>query len=183
MEDPQNLTIIHYPDPRLRERSRPVDRIDNAIHALADRMKELVVEANGIGLAAPQLGVPLRLFVSRHNPDLDGTTTYINPKLTDGHGQEVMEEGCLSIPEVRGDVSRSKSITISYTNLDGEKCSLIGEDLLARVWQHEFDHLNGVLILDRMGSVDKIRNRRLIKDLEETFRARAARSGRSAGGR
>lgn len=171
MVDLDDLSIICYPDPRLRRRSRPVETIDDQVIALAERMKELTLEANGLGLAAPQTGRNLRMFIGREGEEGREFEVYINPVLHEGEGQSTREEGCLSLPDIRGDVFRPQTITIEYTNLQGQRRTRTDNDMQARMWQHENDHLNGVLIIDRFGPLDKLRFRRALKALEKEFAA------------
>lgn len=180
MEDVENLEIISYPDPRLRVESAAPGEVDDFVVALAERMKQLTLEANGLGLAASQTGVNLRLFIGREADDVRDFEVYVNPVLRDGDGDAVLEEGCLSLPDIRGEIFRPKTITIEYTTLAGEKRVRTDDGLQARMWQHENDHLNGVLILDRFGPMDKLRNRRLIKALEKRH---SSRRSRPSGGR
>lgn len=136
--------------------------------------------AEGIGLAAPQVGLSWRMFVidipadtgrskaQAGFPDSSGgRKAYINPVISDpGGGSEPYEEGCLSLPDIRGDVLRPPIVTIEATDLAGNVFRETGSGLLARCWQHEMDHLDGVLILDRMSPTQLLKNRRAIRDLE-----------------
>ncbi|GIK19008.1 MAG: peptide deformylase [Leptolyngbya sp. PLA2] len=177
--DPASLDILHYPDPSLRAKAEPIVDITDEVRRVASRMIELMRLAEGIGLAAPQVGLPWRLFVC-HVPALDGRspdsdpagatpqpTVYVNPVLSNPSGPvEPADEGCLSIPDVVGRVLRPPIITISALDLEGRPFTRTAQGLLARCWQHECDHLDGILILDRMAQMDRIRNRRLIRELE-----------------
>jgi peptide deformylase len=144
-------------------------------------MIELMRESKGIGLAAPQVGLSWRMFVVEIDPESkrakakgDGPPTatrgpevYINPRLSQpASSVEAGEEGCLSIPGVYGDVLRPPTISITATALDGKEFTTTGSGLLARCWQHEYDHLDGVLILDRMIAPHRVRNRLAVRDLE-----------------
>jgi len=175
--DPAQLHILRYPDPALRRKAAPIDTVDEAVRAVARRMIELMHEAEGVGLAAPQVGVPWRLFVTQppedvrdHEPFGPGRV-YINPALDIVSKElEVREEGCLSLPNIRVDVRRPSAVTITAQDLEGRTFSETRDDLMARVWQHEFDHLNGVLIIDRMSPMDRIARRKDIRDLERASR-------------
>ncbi len=171
--DPQKLKIVYYPDPVLRKVAAPIEEIDDSWAKIAEKMCELMREAEGVGLAAPQVGLSKRMFVANWTGDSADDLVFINPELKDA-ADEVgpYEEGCLSIPEVRGEVRRPLGITIEAQNLMGERFTMTSDELPARIWQHEYDHLEGVLILDRMGPMEKLANRRLIKDLEKRFRDR-----------
>lgn len=168
--DLPNLTIVNYPDPRLRIKAAPIERLDQHVAALARRMFELMRASKGVGLAAPQVGVPLRLFVMNHTDDPKNDTVVINPEILDGVQIRESEEGCLSIPDVRVNVRRPSRCRLVAQNLKGERIELDGDDLPARVWQHETDHLNGVLIIDRMSPTDKIAVRKKLKNLEDKFK-------------
>jgi len=164
------LRVIHYPDARLKQVCAPIDKVDDTVRALATRMLELMRVEDGIGLAAPQVGVLQRLFVcSVPGTDKDGKKrdlVFVNPVLQDFEGEDVAEEGCLSIPDVLVRVRRPTACTITGLDLEGNPIALRGTDLLARCWQHECDHLDGRLITDRMSEMDRIANRKALKRLE-----------------
>jgi peptide deformylase len=178
--DPESLMIVHHPEPVLRQRAKAVEAVTDHVRAVARRMIELMGEANGIGLAAPQVGLSWRMFIC-HVPAVEGERVLnadpaqatevpmvcINPVLSEPARDMVpYEEGCLSLPEIRGDVRRPSEITITALGLDGKKFTLRGAGLLARCWQHEVDHLDGVLIIDKMSPIHRMRNRQAIKALE-----------------
>ena len=168
----ESLKILQYPDPRLKRAADQVSTFDDRLKALSQKMLELMREAKGVGLAAPQVGENLRLFVMNPTGGPDDDRIYVNPVLTDPmRGEEEAEEGCLSLPEIHVDILRSKSMRIDALDLEGKPLSDIQEGFVARVWQHEVDHLNGVLILDRMGPVAKMACRRVLKELEEKYAA------------
>jgi peptide deformylase len=181
--DPSTLAIVQYPDPALRRRGQPIGQITDEVRVVAGRMIELMFQAEGIGLAAPQVGLPWRLFVA-HIPATDGRsvesnpptatkapTVYINPTLSEPRGEIVpYEEGCLSLPDIRGDVLRPETITITATDLEGRQFTQSGTGLLARCWQHEIDHLDGVLIIDRMTQMSRLKNRAAVRTLEREAR-------------
>jgi len=169
--DPAALRIIHYPDPRLREPAAPVATFDEALTRVAERMFELMRLDRGVGLAAPQVGLPIRLFVMNPTEDRKDDLAFVNPVISETEGSREDEEGCLSIPEVRVQMRRAVRCRIDALDLAGNPIAFVGEDLLARIWQHETDHLNGVLIIDRMGPGDKIATRRQLKELEARFTA------------
>lgn len=161
------LTIRIYPDPVLRKKSQPVTAFDERLAALARRMLELMREARGVGLAAPQVGLPIRLFVMNPTGKEGDDQVYLNPELLDPQGGKEDEEGCLSIPDVRVQVRRATRIRLRAQDLGGKPVELDGEQFIARIWQHETDHLNGVLILDRMGPGDKLATRKALRELEQ----------------
>lgn len=180
--DPALLTIRVYPDPALREKARDVEVVTDDVRAVAERMIELMYESEGIGLAATQVGLPWRMFVC-HVPPVpeDGRVlgaepmlaqpepeVYINPVLSRMEGDlEPYEEGCLSLPEIRGDVRRPPIISIEATDLNGNRFTQRGAGLLARCWQHEYDHLDGVLIIDRMTPMSRLKNKSRVRELEK----------------
>ncbi|MBX3367103.1 MAG: peptide deformylase [Phycisphaeraceae bacterium] len=179
--DPETLSIVNYPADVLRRRATEITSITDEVRHVARRMISLMHEAEGIGLAAPQVGLSWRMFVA-HVPEdpEDGRsaaatpvtatlspTVYINPVLSEPEGiVEPYDEGCLSLPNISGEVLRPPRITITALDLEGRQFSVRAEGLLARCWQHEADHLDGVLILDRMSQLSRLRARRAIKDLE-----------------
>ena len=141
--------VRKFGDPVLRTRARPVEQIDDALRAEIARMGELMHDALGVGLAAPQLGVLHRLLVYRVQPQAP-VSALINPEIEwRGGEEEIAEEGCLSLPSVLVEVERPVHIRVRGVNEDGEKVVVEASGLEARVIQHEVDHLDGVLILDR----------------------------------
>lgn len=147
--------IVLYGHPVLRIKTQPVNGFDVGLKSLVEDMIETMYEAEGIGLAAPQVGESLSLCVVNNGLIEDGAEpkAYVNPVILEESGSCAIEEGCLSIPDIREDVVRPEFIQIKYTDLDGieheEKC----DGMLARVLQHEIDHLNGVLFVDRISSI------------------------------
>jgi peptide deformylase len=174
------LRIVKYPDPALRRRAAPVKEVTPDVRDVALRMIELMREAEGIGLAAPQVGLPWRLFVTHvppaedRSPESNPVTAtaspriYINPVLSSPVGPpDPFDEGCLSLPDITGEVLRPPVITITALDLEGREFSQTGAGLLARCWQHELDHLDGVLIIDRMTQMSRLKNRSALRDLEK----------------
>lgn len=173
------LGLVHYPDPVLRERAAPIPAVTDEVRAVAARMFEIMRRHEGIGLAAPQVGLAWRMFVTQvpggEDPEAPADppesrlepTVYINPVISDPAGKAVSySEGCLSLPEIRGEVMRPPIVTITALDLEGKAFTLRGGGLLARCWQHELDHLDGVLIIDRMSQMSRMKNRAAIRDLE-----------------
>lgn len=167
--DWKKLKVIHYPDPRLRGRCKPVTEFNADLAVLAERMIELMHEHKGVGLAAAQVGVPLRIFVANPTDDRKNDRVYVNPELFDLEGAKEAEEGCLSIPDVHIIVRRPLRARIKAQDVTGAAFERAAEDFEARVWQHETDHLNGVLIIDKMGPSDRIASKKKLKELEEEF--------------
>jgi peptide deformylase len=164
------LKIIHYPDPRLKKPSVRVTDFGPALAELAAEMFNLMRENKGVGLAAPQVGRNIRLFVMNATGKPEDDRVYVNPTLSEAEGDEEGEEGCLSIPELRVNIFRSKRLRIQALDLAGSPVDHTEDGYPARIWQHETDHLNGVLISDRMGAVAKISHRGLLRDLEAKFK-------------
>ncbi len=167
---PEDLKIIYYPDPRLKKISAAVTEFDDALRELSAQLFEIMRKEKGVGLAAPQVGRNIRLFVMNATGEPQDDRVYVNPQLTDAEGDEEGEEGCLSIPELRVKVARSKSVRMSAVDLQGNPIEQTADAFVARIWQHEMDHLNGVLLTDRMGPVAKIANRALLKELEDRYK-------------
>src|SRR3954465_11849143 len=159
----EELKILQYPDPRLRKISTPVERFDDRLKALVTRMFDLMREYKGVGLAAPQVGENIRLFVMNPTGEPGDDRVYINPELSEPDGgDEEGEEGCLSLPDIRADIARTKTMRIDAQDLEGNRFTQKETGYIARIWQHEFDHLNGTLITDRMGAVAKMGARRVL---------------------
>ena len=163
------LKIIYWPDPRLLKMSKPVETFDANLRELVQRMFVLMRDAKGVGLAAPQVGQNIRLFIMNHTGQPEEDRVYVNPVLTNADGEEDGEEGCLSLPNIHVNITRNRSIHISARDLDGK---LIEEDAagyIARIWQHEYDHLNGTLLTDRMGPVARMANRKILSELKSDY--------------
>lgn len=185
--DPAKLRIELYPTEVLKAKAPAVDLsagVDEQLRAIALRMIDLMHGAQGIGLAAPQVGISQRLFVAHVPPDPEGEPddpdlpsacaepqVFINPEITEfSKDLEPYDEGCLSLPGITGEVNRPSTVTIRAHNLDGEEVTLRATGLLARCWQHELDHLDGVLILDKMTQMSRLKNRARIKSMEKAAR-------------
>lgn len=144
------LPIRVFGDPVLRERARPVERFDGALRRLAADMIQTMKEAPGVGLAAPQVGRALRLIVFDLGEEEDGSQALANPVLRDEWGEQVGEEGCLSVPGLYYPVRRYLRVQAEGYDLDGHEVGMEASELLSRILQHEVDHLNGVLFIDRL---------------------------------
>lgn len=145
-------TILRYPDKRLRNKAEPVGVVDDAVRQLCDDMAETMYAAPGVGLAAPQIGVSKRIFVI----DIAGEgepsqlRTFINPEIVAREGEAVWEEGCLSFPGIHEEIERAAKVTVRALDLQGNPFELQAEGLLAIAVQHEHDHLEGALMVDRV---------------------------------
>lgn len=144
------LEIRRAGDPVLKEKAKPVAKINKMVRALIDNMVQTMNEADGVGLAAPQVGVSLRVIVIDVG---DGLIELINPEIVESDGCETSTEGCLSIPGMFGEVERFTSVTVQGMDRHGNPVNIKGTELLARALQHEIDHLEGVLFIERAKSV------------------------------
>ncbi len=150
-------TILHYPDPRLRQKGLPIERVTLELERLIDDMAETMYAAPGVGLAATQIGEQYRLFLIDVAADDEPSNliVFINPAITVKEGEQCGPEGCLSFPGVSEDVKRAAKITVRALDRKGQTFELEAEGLLAVAVQHENDHLDGVLMIDRMGLLKK----------------------------
>ncbi len=148
------LDIRRAGDPVLKEKAKPVSKITKAVRTLLDNMSQTMQDADGVGLAAPQVGVSLRVIVIDVG---EGLIELINPEIIESEGCETSTEGCLSIPGMYGDVERFTSVTVQGLDRQGNVATVRGTGLLARALQHEIDHLEGVLFIERAQSLYKER--------------------------
>lgn len=160
------MQIVTHPHPTLRHESKTIKRVDAALRTIVDEMFELMYQAKGIGLAANQVNLPIRLFVVNldSDPEHGEQMVFINPVISRPRGNEEAEEGCLSIPQVYALVKRPKQVRVNAFNLKGEELEADVDGLLARVIQHETDHLDGVMFTDR---VTETARANIIDELEE----------------
>lgn len=167
------MKIVHYPHPALRHPAKPVSCIDKDLRLSIGHMMELMYDAKGLGLAAPQVALPFQLLVMNVTGDSkkpESEEVYLNPRIVERKGTVEDEEGCLSFPGLYQKIRRSKSIKIQAYDLKGQLVEKVVADLEARAWQHEIDHLNGVLFIDMMGPIAKLTSRSAIKNFEREFR-------------
>lgn len=171
------LELVEYPHPALLRRARPLARIDDAVHDAVEQMFEIMYQAGGIGLAATQVALPYRLFVVNveARPDAGEELVFINPTLSRPRGNAVQEEGCLSLPGLRMDVRRPERIVVKAWSLTGEPFEADLDGLLARVVQHEFDHLEGRLFTDRLPDAAALEARRSLDTFREVFAGKQSR--------
>jgi peptide deformylase len=172
--DPQSLSIITFPHPTLRYVAKPIRRVDSSLKLIAARMFELMYEHRGVGLAATQIDLPIRMFVMNSAGQLgEGTEqVVINPVVSRARGNEEAEEGCLSLPNIHGNVIRAKSIHLNGFDLQGQEIDVDLTGYEARIVLHENDHLDGTLFIDRLreGSISDIEME--LDALETDFRSR-----------
>ena len=165
------LTILEFPDPRLRKKAVPVDVVDDALRTLIDDMFETMYAAPGIGLAATQVDVHRRLLVADVTADKDDPHVFINPEIIEKDGVTTTEEGCLSVPGYFEEVKRAEHIRVRYLDREGRDCEGEFEGLLAVCVQHEIDHLDGKLFVDYLSEAKRSRIR---KKLEKERRHQGA---------
>ncbi|MCR4291310.1 MAG: peptide deformylase [Candidatus Kuenenia sp.] len=169
------MNIVTYPATVLRQKAKPLSEINADVYKKAEKMVELMHHAHGIGLAAPQVGWSVRLFViDVVGNDVVGNNVddkvFINPSIMEEAGETSKEEGCLSFPGILGKVIRTRKIKVCAYNLNGQKIEVVLEDLLARAWQHELDHLNGCLFIDRMSPASRLAASQQLKELERSYK-------------
>jgi peptide deformylase len=165
--DVDKCKITYYPAAVLRGAAKPVEKIDDSIRRLVERMTDIMIEHRGIGLAAPQAGLPLRLFIVSLDVSRENVRVYINPTVTPGGDPEELEEGCLSVPGVWTKVRRYQKATVTATDLDSHEFTEEAEGMYARCLQHEYDHIEGRTIVNRMSTTARIAHRRQLKKLAE----------------
>jgi len=165
-----NLTILHFPDERLRTVAKPVEQVDDNLRALIDDMFETMYDAPGIGLAATQVNVHQRLIVIDVSEEKNEPLVLINPEILEKTGVEEMDEGCLSVPGIYEKVQRADRIKVRALDRHGEPFELETDGLLAVCIQHEIDHLDGKLFVDYLSSLKRQRIRKkLEKQLRQTM--------------
>ena len=167
------MKIVHYPHPALRHPAKPVSSIDKKLHLQIGEMMGLMYEAKGLGLAAPQVALPFQLLVMNITGDPtkpESEEVFLNPTIVERRGIVDDEEGCLSFPGLYQKIRRAKTIKIHAYDLKGQTVERVVSDLEARAWQHEIDHLNGILFIDKMGPIAKLTSRSSVKNFEREFR-------------
>jgi peptide deformylase len=166
--------LVILPDPVLRQISRPVERVDDALRRFADDMLETMYDAPGIGLAAIQVGEPLRMLVIdlAKEDEPKAPHLFINPEIVArGDGASVYEEGCLSIPDYYAEVERPDTVTVTYLDRDGREQTVEADGLMATCLQHEIDHLNGVLFIDH---ISKLKRDMVVRKFRKLSKGNAA---------
>jgi len=167
------MKIVKYPHPALRVQAKPVLPIDKEIQLAAGHMLELMYASEGLGLAAPQIALEHRLLVMNFAGDPEQKeveVVAINPVIIDSKGAISDREGCLSFPGLYQSVRRFKTVTVQAYNLKGQALEITATDLPSRLWQHEVDHLLGVLFIDKMGPIARLSSRSYIRSFEKDFR-------------
>ena len=174
VSDATTLQIVHYPHPTLRWKSKPVKRVDSNLRNIVRRMFDLMYAARGVGLAANQVDLPLRFFIINleGEPGKGDEMVFINPTVSRPKSPEEAEEGCLSLPELCGPVTRPKRIRVNAFGLDGKEIAEEIDGLLARVVQHERDHLDGIVFPDRMSTTGRMSIGPTLAEFETEFSSR-----------
>lgn len=168
-------TILHYPDKRLRNKAEPVREITPEIRALVEDMAETMYAAPGVGLAAPQVGASLRIFVIDVAPsDMPSDLrVFLNPEIVSREGVVIWEEGCLSFPGIHEEIERAESVTVRAMGIDGKTFELSAQGLLAIAIQHEYDHLDGTLMIDHLSLLKRRMMDREMRKRQSGQQARA----------
>ena len=169
MIDIEKCKITHYPAEVLKTKALPITDINDNIRKLVEKMTDIMIEEKGVGLAGPQAGVALQIFIISLDTTRESVRVYINPTVTASGPTESIEEGCLSIPGVHTNIIRYKNCSVTATDLEGNTFSEDAEGLYARALQHEYDHICGTTIAERMSSVGKIAHRRQLKKLQKKY--------------
>src|SRR5207248_6518358 len=167
------MKIVHYPHPALRHPGKPVLTIDKDLRLQIGQMMDCMYEAKGLGLAAPQVALPFQLLVMNVTGDPnqpEREEVFLNPTIVERKGSIDDEEGCLSFPGLYQKIRRAKTIKVQAYNLKGQPVEKVVSDLEARAWQHEIDHLNGVLFIDKMGVLARLSARSSVKSFESEFK-------------
>jgi peptide deformylase len=155
-----------YPDPILRKKAQPIENIDGKVKDIADRMEEVMYANKGIGLAAPQIGILSQIIVVNFG---EGLRALINPEIIGGEGESVMEEGCLSLPTIEVPVKRMEKVFVRGRNLEGKEVNLELFGFPSRVYQHEIDHLNGILIIHHISRLKReLLVKKMLKDIKHS---------------
>jgi peptide deformylase len=165
------VQLVYYPHPTLRYKSKPLRRVDNELKKIVRRMFEIMYEHKGVGLAANQVDLPYRFFIINleGDPAKAEEFVFINPVISRRHGTTENEEGCLSFPDIYAPVKRSEKVVISAFNLAGEEMNYELTGMFARAVQHEYDHLDGVMFIDRLSPAALMSIKEALSDLESVF--------------
>jgi peptide deformylase len=167
MIDIEKCQITHYPAEVLAKRAEPVGEINDNIRALVEKMTDIMLKNRGVGLAAPQVGVSLRLFIISLDGSRENVRAFINPTVTPTGDLGSAEEGCLSVPGIYTKIRRYKKCKVTATDLNGNEFTEEADGLYAKALQHEHDHIEGMTVVNRMGQTARIAHRRQLKKLTE----------------
>ncbi|MCZ6690957.1 MAG: peptide deformylase [Planctomycetota bacterium] len=166
------MEILKYPDPFLRTRTKKLEQITNGVIERVREMFETMYKAHGVGLAATQIGWDARVFIKNITGKPEGEEVHINPVIVEKSGDYADEEGCLSLPSLRGKIERSEEVLLRSMGIDGEAQEVRHKNLAARAVQHEIDHLDGMLFIHRLRPADRVLMRGALRDLERKYKAR-----------
>lgn len=166
------MNIITYPNPILRKKAQPLTEINKEVYQKVEEMMELMYQADGVGLAAPQVGWSARLFIIDVNGDRYEDKVFINPTILEEAGELNKEEGCLSLPGITSKVIRAQKIKARAYNLKGQKIEIEVDGLAARAWQHEMDHLNGTLFIDKISPASRLAISHQLKEFERSYKGK-----------
>ena len=162
------MELVTYPHPALKKKTRPVGEVDDDVQARIDEMFDIMHESGGVGLAAPQVAWSVRLLVLNPSEDREQDEVLINPKIVKRRGKVLGEEGCLSFPGIYVQVERAREVDVEFTDRTGARRTETRADFMARIIQHEMDHLDNILLVHRMSPADRLKFKR---DLEEMARS------------
>lgn len=167
------VKIVNYPHPALRYPAQPVKLIDSEVRKVVDALRDLMYQNEGLGLAAPQIAVPLQIFIMNpagNKDERDEERVFINPVISEREGTDEREEGCLSFPDLYQKVRRPKKVRVQAFDADGNTIDLRLDELPARIVQHETDHLHGKLFIDYFSTISKLASRGTLAEFESTFK-------------
>ena len=171
------LSLVEYPHPALFRKAKPLLRIDHGVRDAVEQMFEIMYDSHGVGLAANQVALPYRMFVVNPtgDPDSGEELAFLNPTLSRPRGTAIQEEGCLSLPGLRADVRRPQRVIIEAWDLNGQPIRIDLDGFLARVVQHEFDHLEGRLFTDRLPDAASLEVKGDLELLQDIYRGKQSR--------
>src|SRR5262245_12309631 len=171
-----DLTL--YPDPRLRRPSSPVETFDEELEAIVAGMFERMYASKGVGLAAPQVGLKKRILVLNPTGEKKDELVLVNPRIVERSGAATsFEEGCLSFPGIYAEITRPESCRVEAFHPDGKPFEATHDGFTSRIIQHEYDHLEGVLLVDRMSPADRLRNKAALEELVRQYKKKSASAG------
>jgi peptide deformylase len=175
------LELLYYPDPRLYTVAKPIKRIDSNLREIASQMLRVMYAEHGIGLAGPQVGIDRRIIVVNPTGQQEDERVFLNPEILKKARESKQEEGCLSIPEVMVHIMRAEWIVVRAMGLDGTKQTMEVEGVYAKIFQHEIDHLDGILILDKMSPAERLQYAPVLRKLRDTYRSARRKKAPSVG--
>lgn len=177
MADELDFDLVFYPDPRLRRVAARVEEFGEELQETLKAMSRRMHASSGVGLAAPQVGLPQRILIINPTGRPEDELVLINPRITDrGGASTLLEEGCLSFPQIYAEIERPDECTVEAQNATGEAINAVFSGFPSRIIQHEYDHLEGVLLVDRMSPADKLRNKNDLEELVARYRRLQAKA-------